>query len=413
MLEVSDEMESVESDSIVDRIKLRITTAIGYLLPLIVSIPPMGVWVGLMTVPFIVYLILMMSNLIENPPFPNLSNPYTLTTTIIQIIAILFFIWSVVYLRKEKTEGLVTSGPYRFVRHPQYLSLIMLTALMTYQSVWILLHTDGFGWLSPDETKNLWILMLVAYAIIAVIEEMHLQKKFDSQWSEYRNRVGFFIPFVKYKSYVVKGTNSTGRMKALCAFLDRQGIVYGHASATSVSGIAYGSNDEMDFDVAEDDLVISAFQPRAVLAQILFDPASELVDSMTYDITSWALPFAYGVQAYASTARIDVEEGYEFDVMSTTVEQGAYAYVMIWNSVENGRMLGSALDLGLKPRFANKPFTVGGIDYKAGTVLFMQQDHHHIPAFYQHISQLQADGAGFTPVHTGFVESGSDFGTGC
>ncbi len=204
MLEVSDEMESVESDSIVDRIKLRITTAIGYLLPLIVSIPPMGVWVGLMTVPFIVYLILMMSNLIENPPFPNLSNPYTLTTTIIQIIAILFFIWSVVYLRKEKTEGLVTSGPYRFVRHPQYLSLIMLTALMTYQSVWILLHTDGFGWLSPDETKNLWILMLVAYAIIAVIEEMHLQKKFDSQWSEYRNRVGFFIPFVKYKSYVVE-----------------------------------------------------------------------------------------------------------------------------------------------------------------------------------------------------------------
>ncbi len=197
-------MESVESDSIVDRIKLRITTAIGYLLPLIVSIPPMGVWVGLMTVPFIVYLILMMSNLIENPPFPNLSNPYTLTTTIIQIIAILFFIWSVVYLRKEKTEGLVTSGPYRFVRHPQYLSLIMLTALMTYQSVWILLHTDGFGWLSPDETKNLWILMLVAYAIIAVIEEMHLQKKFDSQWSEYRNRVGFFIPFVKYKSYVVE-----------------------------------------------------------------------------------------------------------------------------------------------------------------------------------------------------------------
>ncbi len=197
-------MESVEPDSIVDRIKLRITTAIGYLLPLIVSIPPMGVWVGLMTVPFIVYLILMMSNLIENPPFPNLSNPYTLTTTIIQIIAILFFIWSVVYLRKEKTEGLVTSGPYRFVRHPQYLSLIMLTALMTYQSVWILLHTDGFGWLSVDETKMIWLIMLAAYAVIALIEEMHLQKRFGAEWSEYRNRVGFLFPFTKYKSYTIE-----------------------------------------------------------------------------------------------------------------------------------------------------------------------------------------------------------------
>lgn len=204
MLEVSDEMESVEPDSIVDRIKLKITTAIGYLLPLIVSIPPMAAWGGIMTVPFIVYLILMMSNLIENPPFPNLLNPYTLTITIIQIIAILFLIWSVVYLRKEKTEGIVTSGPYSFVRHPQYLSLIILTAIMTYQSVWIILHTDGFGWLSPDETKVLWLLMLTAYAVIAVIEEMHLQKNFDSQWGEYRNRVGFLIPFFKYKSYSVE-----------------------------------------------------------------------------------------------------------------------------------------------------------------------------------------------------------------
>jgi len=204
VLEVSDEMESVEPDSIVDRIKLKITTAIGYLLPLIVSIPPMGAWVGFMTVPFIVYLILMMSNLIENPPFPNLSNPYTLIITIIQIIAIFFLIWSVVYLRKEKTEGLVTSGPYRFVRHPQYLSLITLTATMTYQSVWILLHTDGIGWLSVDETKMIWLIMLAAYAVIALIEEMHLQKRFGTKWSEYRNKVGALIPFAKYKSYTIE-----------------------------------------------------------------------------------------------------------------------------------------------------------------------------------------------------------------
>ncbi|MCK4567617.1 MAG: hypothetical protein KAU48_09940 [Candidatus Thorarchaeota archaeon] len=201
---MSDVIELAEPDTIIDRIKLKITTAIGYLLPLIVSIPPMAAWGGIMTVPFAVYLLMMMSNLTENPPLPNLSNPYTLTTTIIQIIAILFLIWSVVYLRKEKTEGLVTSGPYRFVRHPQYLSLIMLTAIMTYQSVWIILHTDGFSWLSPDETKVLWFLMLVAYTIIAVIEEMHLQKSFDAKWSEYRSKVGFFIPYVKYKSYLVE-----------------------------------------------------------------------------------------------------------------------------------------------------------------------------------------------------------------
>ncbi len=195
-----DEMKSVELDSILDRIKLKNTTRIGYVLPLIISIPPKTAWGGLMTVPFFVYLVMMMFNLTENPPLPN----YFAWTTIVQIAAILFLIWSVVYLRKEKTEGLVTSGPYRFVRHPQYLSVIILSTFMTTHSVWLLQYTNGRGWLNIDGTRILWLLMLTAYAVIAVIEEMHLQKNFDSQWGEYRNRVGFLIPFFKYKSYSVE-----------------------------------------------------------------------------------------------------------------------------------------------------------------------------------------------------------------
>lgn len=192
--------ESTEPETIIEKIKLKITSTIGYLLPLIVSIPAMGAWGIGMTVPFAVYLLLMMSNLNESPPLSYIMKPMTID----QVAAILFLIWSVVYLRKEKTEGLVTSGPYRYVRHPQYLSLIILTAIMTYKSVWILQHTDGTGWLSVDETKILWLLMLTAYAVIALIEEMHLQKRFGSQWREYRKRVGFLMPFAKYKSYSVE-----------------------------------------------------------------------------------------------------------------------------------------------------------------------------------------------------------------
>jgi len=197
-------MESDKPDTILEKAKLKIVSVIGYLLPLIGSLPPMVAWGGLMTVPFAVYLLMMLFNLVETPPIPDLMNPITLTTTIIQLVAVLFLLWSVVYLRREKTEGLVASGPYRVVRHPQYLSLIILTASMTYQSVWILKNTFGIGWLTVDQTKLLWFLMLSAYAVIAVIEEMHLRKNFDIEWGEYRNRVGFLIPFVRYKAYVVE-----------------------------------------------------------------------------------------------------------------------------------------------------------------------------------------------------------------
>ncbi len=197
-------MESEKPDTILEKAKLKIVSVIGYLLPLVGSLPPLAAWGGLMTIPFVVYLLMMLFNLTETPLLPDLMNPITLTTTIIQLVAILFLLWSVVYLRREKTEGLVASGPYRVVRHPQYLSLIILTASMTYQSVWILQNTFGIGWLTVDQTKLLWLLMLSAYAVIAVIEEMHLRKNFDIEWGEYRSRVGFLIPFVKYKSYVVE-----------------------------------------------------------------------------------------------------------------------------------------------------------------------------------------------------------------
>jgi len=194
---MSSAVEPVETNTLSDKVKEKITGAIGYLLPLVASMPPMFAWGGLMTVPFAVYLLMMLFNLVESPPIPNLLDPITLFTTFIQLIAITFLVWSVVHLRRKKTDGLVSSGPYRVVRHPQYLALIILTLLMAYQSIWILQHTFGIGWLSIDQTKILWIGMLVAYAVIAKVEETHLAKHFESVWVEYRSKVGFVIPFLK------------------------------------------------------------------------------------------------------------------------------------------------------------------------------------------------------------------------
>ena len=201
---------SLESESgkksRLESLKLKVTGIIGYLLPLIASLPPLAAWGGLMTVPFIVYLLMMFGNISTvPPPLPDLTRLENILILSTAGLGLILFLYSVVHLWREKSKGLVLTGPYRIARHPQYFSLIVFTMMMTYQSVWILRNTFGIGWLSADQTLILWYLMLGAYVVIAWFEEKHLQKTFGDEWSEYRSKVGFLIPFVRVKSELLEG----------------------------------------------------------------------------------------------------------------------------------------------------------------------------------------------------------------
>jgi protein-S-isoprenylcysteine O-methyltransferase Ste14 len=184
-----------------ERLKMRVIGAIGLLLPFLASIPPITAWGALMTVPFLMYIILIMTN-----PSAAVLYPTDIINIVSFLLALLLLAYSVAYLWTKKSEGLVTTGPYRFVRHPQYFSIIVFTTIVTYQSVWILQHTFGIGWLSAEQTIALWIAMLFAYTIIASIEELHLKEVYGSEWIDYRNRVGFLLPFVHFRSRIVEAT---------------------------------------------------------------------------------------------------------------------------------------------------------------------------------------------------------------
>jgi len=183
----------------IEQLKIRVIGAIGLLLPFLASIPPITAWGALMTVPFLMYIILILTN-----PGATALYPADIINVVSFLLALLLLAYSVGYLWTKKSAGLVTTGPYRYVRHPQYFSIIVFTTIITYQSVWILQNTFGIGWLSIEQTITLWVAMLIAYAIIASIEELHLNEVYGSEWIEYRNRVGFLLPFVRFKSRIVE-----------------------------------------------------------------------------------------------------------------------------------------------------------------------------------------------------------------
>jgi protein-S-isoprenylcysteine O-methyltransferase Ste14 len=116
-----------------------------------------------------------------------------------QIIAVLgigILIYSVAHMRKARKEGLITSGPYSYVRHPQYLGVVLFTLALTTRSYWIGKNTFGRSWIAPELTVVIWFGTLSAYVILALVEELHLTKTFASEYEEYREETGFMIPFM-------------------------------------------------------------------------------------------------------------------------------------------------------------------------------------------------------------------------
>ena len=186
-----------------DGIRSGILKVAGYLVPLVQSVP--GAWTGLMTLPFATYLIMIFANLPVNLPraLSDFFAPFLIPEKALIIGGLLILVYSVAYLWMKKKEGLVTSGPYGLVRHPQYLGMILSTLGFTSWSVWILNNTFGVGFLSPSQTICVWFIELFAYILLAIIEEQHLSRKYAKSFQNYKSQVPFFIPFLKTRRVVL------------------------------------------------------------------------------------------------------------------------------------------------------------------------------------------------------------------
>ncbi|MEK7255980.1 MAG: zinc carboxypeptidase, partial [Bacteroidota bacterium] len=198
--------------------------------------------------------------------------------------------------------------------------------------------------------------------------------------------------------------------------LDRHQIRYGKAGKNT-PGVAvydYATGSETKFNVAENDLIISAYQPKGLLAQVLFEPTAELVDSLTYDITAWSLPLAHGLDAYASKQRLDFTQGYPGDTYNNKVRSDGttYAYLAPWNSFQSARFLSELLKKGIVVRFSEERFELNGKNYPAGTLVITRGDNRKNRDFEKTLAAAATKFSyDLTPVSTGFVNAGRDFGS--
>ncbi|MFN5149008.1 MAG: M14 metallopeptidase family protein [Flavobacteriia bacterium] len=210
----------------------------------------------------------------------------------------------------------------------------------------------------------------------------------------------------KYKSFILGGNEDN--LVALRKLLDAHKIAYSFGGNLTVKGFDYKLNGPGTMKATEKHLIVSTDQFKGTLVNVLFEPRTKLTDSLTYDITAWSLPYAYGLDAIASESLVS---GFaeKTSPLSNQAVAGSYAYLADWNSMTDARFLADLLKHGIRVRTSEDPFTLKGKNYQRGTLIITKGDND---ANYESklIKIANEHKVVLTATPTGMVDKGRDFG---
>ncbi len=188
----------LNGDKIKNIISSSVTSISSILIPFFQYVPCTAIWFGIMSVPLITYL----SFFFQNPRILLSDITFLFSSYEIYIILLgfTFYVCSLIYQITHRKQ-LIRTGPYKYVRHPQYIALIVMTLGMTlivFQTSPIFnfnLNIDGFTYI-----LLIWIGEVLAYIILAKIEDYALKAKYGDEFLDYANTISFMFPFLKLNS---------------------------------------------------------------------------------------------------------------------------------------------------------------------------------------------------------------------
>jgi hypothetical protein len=220
----------------------------------------------------------------------------------------------------------------------------------------------------------------------------------------------------EYKTYVVKNSEADKeRINALATLLDKNGIQYefaGGSSKGTIPGYNYFSGKDDMFTIDGSDLMVHSQQPRSAMVKVLFEPKSKLVDSNTYDITAWSLPYGYGLRTYGSKTKLQSTAGTKPPAVTNAVSD-AYGYVIRWQGLQSVKTLTKLFQQGVKVRFSEAAFEINGQQFNRGSLIILKKGNEKFGnSLASIINQISnANNVKANAITTGFVDKGFDFGS--
>ncbi len=215
-----------------------------------------------------------------------------------------------------------------------------------------------------------------------------------------------------YKTYVIKTKGNEQRIRAFAEWMTKQGFQYGQVGkSATIKGTELSTSSDQSVKIENNDLLISAYQPKSNLIRVLFETKPVLEDSVTYDLTSWGISYLFGLKTYGFKEKLASVPFEPTPVENKVPTNSPYAYLARWSEVSDASFLSELLKRNMMVRSSNVPFEINKVNYDAGTLVITKKGNNGSD-FDKVIAELaNKHRVQLTPVQTGFVTSGADFGS--
>lgn len=224
-------------------------------------------------------------------------------------------------------------------------------------------------------------------------------------------------PAFKYKSVIVKGSNEKSNINDMLELFDRHQIRYSFAGSQGKKfrGFEYTTDKEGELIIEKGDILISAYQPQSKFVEVLFEPDSKASDSITYDLSAWALPYVYNLKAFAIRERIPADTGkvVKENIVNPAGTSRPYAYIVDYHGFDELKFIAALYMKDIKLRYSVKPFKTDGKNFNRGSIIVARGDNRSSGDKFDAIVKQAADECRvrLVPAQTGLVENGKDFGS--
>jgi len=130
----------------------------------------------------------LLTGVVGEEQFYRFFNSYVFPASkVIMGIGILLIIYGWRQIHKGRKQGkLVTTGLYKYVRHPQYVGFLLIT--LGLNVMWLTIIT-----------LTMWPVLALLYWRLAKKEDKEMEEQFGEEYLEYKRKVPGFIPRLRTK----------------------------------------------------------------------------------------------------------------------------------------------------------------------------------------------------------------------